>query len=208
MKIRWMFKSIGVLWLLSACVTINVYFPAAAAEEAADKIINEVWGEGEKPGAKPAERKTSSRYDRSGFDPSGGYLLFAANSVLNFLVPAAHAQGANLDISSPAIVQIRSSMTARHAQLEKFYASGAVGLTANGLIEVRDLNAVALPDRTSVRKLVTDENADRANLYREIAVANSHPEWESDIRSTFAQRWIANAKSGWYYQDGGGWKQK
>jgi hypothetical protein len=28
---------------VSACVTINVYFPAAAAEKAADKIIDEVW---------------------------------------------------------------------------------------------------------------------------------------------------------------------
>lgn len=50
---------------LSACVTINIYFPAAAAEKAADKIIDDVWQlkEGaqisvEKPGdtsAKPAE---------------------------------------------------------------------------------------------------------------------------------------------------------
>lgn len=29
--------------LVSACVTINIYFPAAAAEKAADKIIEEVW---------------------------------------------------------------------------------------------------------------------------------------------------------------------
>ena len=29
--------------LLSACVTINIYFPAAAAQKAADKIINDVW---------------------------------------------------------------------------------------------------------------------------------------------------------------------
>lgn len=29
--------------LLAACVTINIYFPAAAAEKAADKIIDEVW---------------------------------------------------------------------------------------------------------------------------------------------------------------------
>lgn len=139
-------------------------------------------------------------------------MLFAAHSMLNFLTPAAHAQnsnqGANLDISSPAITQIRASMTARHGQLEKYYASGAIGLTANGLIDVRDLNIVALPERTQVRKLVADENTDRTNLYREIAVANAHPEWEADIRSTFAQRWIANAKSSWYYQEGGGWKQK
>jgi hypothetical protein len=29
--------------MLTACVTINIYFPAAAAEKAADKIIDEVW---------------------------------------------------------------------------------------------------------------------------------------------------------------------
>jgi hypothetical protein len=28
---------------LSACVTINIYFPAAAAEKAADKVIDEIW---------------------------------------------------------------------------------------------------------------------------------------------------------------------
>lgn len=41
-----MFKNIGLLILatsLAACVTINIYFPAAAAEKAADKIIDEVW---------------------------------------------------------------------------------------------------------------------------------------------------------------------
>ncbi len=45
-KIR-MQKNIMLLLLaalgLSACVTINIYFPAAAAEKAADKIIEEVW---------------------------------------------------------------------------------------------------------------------------------------------------------------------
>jgi hypothetical protein len=29
--------------ILSACVTINIYFPAAAAEKAADRLIDEVW---------------------------------------------------------------------------------------------------------------------------------------------------------------------
>lgn len=38
-------KSIIVLLaaLLTACVTINIYFPAAAAQAAADKIIDDVW---------------------------------------------------------------------------------------------------------------------------------------------------------------------
>ena len=65
-------KNIGLLVVaagLSACVTINIYFPAAAAEKAADKIIEEVWqlkdaqtqpGEPTPtpaPDAKPAETK-------------------------------------------------------------------------------------------------------------------------------------------------------
>ncbi|CAH1745312.1 conserved exported protein of unknown function [Thauera humireducens] len=29
--------------IATACVTINIYFPAAAAEKAADRIIDEVW---------------------------------------------------------------------------------------------------------------------------------------------------------------------
>jgi hypothetical protein len=36
---------------LAACVTINIYFPAAAAEKAADKIIDEVWQLKRQPGA-------------------------------------------------------------------------------------------------------------------------------------------------------------
>lgn len=32
-----------MILLFAGCVTINIYFPAAAAEKAADKIIDEVW---------------------------------------------------------------------------------------------------------------------------------------------------------------------
>jgi len=43
---------------LCACVTINIYFPAAAAERAADRIIEEVWqlqpDSAKPPAGKPA----------------------------------------------------------------------------------------------------------------------------------------------------------
>ena len=100
-------------------------------------------------------------------------------------------------------------MKARNADLEPFFSSGAVGLTADGLVEVRDANAVPLADRNRVRKLIADDNADRSSLYHEIASANGHPEWEADIRSTFAERWIANARAGWYYKTkAGAWTKK
>ncbi len=39
---KWLI-GLSVAAILPACVTINIYFPAAAAEKAADKIIEEVW---------------------------------------------------------------------------------------------------------------------------------------------------------------------
>ena len=38
---------------VTGCVTINIYFPAAAAEKAADKIIDDIWQlkQGTKPQA-------------------------------------------------------------------------------------------------------------------------------------------------------------
>ena len=33
----------GLTGVVAGCVTINIYFPAAAAERAADRIIDEVW---------------------------------------------------------------------------------------------------------------------------------------------------------------------
>jgi hypothetical protein len=52
---KWMI-GLSVAAILPACVTINIYFPAAAAEKAADKIIDEVWQlkQGQE-GAKPAD---------------------------------------------------------------------------------------------------------------------------------------------------------
>ena len=57
MKKVWVTLSLAA-FALSACVTINIYFPAAAAEKAADKIIDEVWQtqQADKP-AEPAVKE-------------------------------------------------------------------------------------------------------------------------------------------------------
>jgi uncharacterized protein YdbL (DUF1318 family) len=200
--IRWITTGIAAGCLaLVACVTINVYFPAAAAEKAADRIIEDIWGPDKT--AAPESKEQSSLGA-----PAGELMLAALRGTLDFVVPAAQAQ-ADIDVSSPAIRALTASMKARAADLAPFFDSGAIGLTSDGLVELRDVNSVPLADRTSARKLVAAENADRNALYAEIANANGHPEWESDIRSTFAQRWIANARAGWYYEKGSGdWVKK
>lgn len=201
---------LALAFLLAACVTVNVYFPAAAAQDAADKIIDTVT---KQPG-------TAQPQDTQATPPSSQVvphreempiLLVAVGRALEMMIPAAQAQaGANLDISSPEIRAVTSSMQQRFGQLEKYFSSGAIGLTADGLVEVRDQNAVSLAERATVKRLVAEDNNDRQTLYAEIAKANKHPEWEGDIRKTFARRWVERgAKPGWYYKDSsGGWKQK
>lgn len=99
-------------------------------------------------------------------------------------------------------------MQQRHARLAPLYASGAVGLAADGSVALRDAGSVPLAQRGQVNGLIAAENADRAALYREIARANGHPEWESDVRRTFAQRWIDRAQPGWWVQKSGAWVRK
>lgn len=133
----------------------------------------------------------------------------AALLMLLSLVPLAGHTQANIEIDTPAIASIKRSMQQRHSQLETYYSGGAVGFTRDGLIAMREASAVPLAARQSVNGLIAAENQDRNALYREIARANSHPEWEADIRSTFGQRWIELARPGWWYQGtDGGWVKK
>ena len=138
--------------LIAACVTINVYFPAAAADKAADQMINEITGGGAKGGTAtpPQSHFTPQREGEPNF------LVAAFGNALYAVVPAANAQDADaaLNVSSPAVTRIKQSMSARFGEMEKFFASGAIGLTKDGLVDVRDLNAVALPDRATVKRLV------------------------------------------------------
>ena len=183
------------LLLLAACVTINVYFPAAEAQEAAREFVEKVIGDEVKPTppAEPAED-----------DSSGGLAL------LSFFISDAHAQSVDITIRTPAIQTIQDRMAARFdRELQPHFASGALGFGRDGLLVLRDAAAVPLKDRAALNQAVADDNRDRAAVYREIAVANGHPEWESQIRETFAAQWIASARAGWWYQSAdGGWKQK
>ncbi len=200
MKILGLPAAFLLILISAACVTINVYFPAAVAERVADQFVQDVYG----PATSPPPATTPSPAPRSSWDGAAQFAIAA----LNLLIPAAHAQ-ADFDASSPAIQKIKASLQERHKALDGFYSTGAIGLTRNGEIAVRDLNTVPLPQRNLLRKLVADENAERAALYREIATANGRPEWEPEIRSVFAERWIANARAGWYYQnDKGDWVAK
>jgi uncharacterized protein len=227
-------KLLALSCLLAACVTVNVYFPAAAAEQAADRIIDTVTSQQQKnnennpPPKSPPNSRVAPTHGQTMLADAAAHarqptgtaapaqaeqpvLLTAASALLNLLIPAAEAQGSpNLDVSGPEIRAVTASMQQRFGQLQKYFQSGVIGLTTDGLVAVRDQNAVPLAERAVVTRLVTEDNRDRQTLYAELAKANKHPEWEPDIRRTFARRWVERgAQPGWYYQDSGGkWVQK
>ena len=129
-------------------------------------------------------------------------------ALLLLLAGGAWAQ-ANLEVNTPAIAALQSSMQKRHVELAPFYANGAIGLTRDGFVALRDANAVPLAQRQQINGLIAAENQDRSARSREIARANGKPEWEGDIRATFAQRWIDKAQGGWYFQNNAGaWTRK
>jgi len=199
MKILRIPVAMSLLLFAAACVTINVYFPSEAAAQAADRIIQDVYGE--QPGETDAPVEPQSRLPYSEIR-SSGYVL------LDWFISPAHAK-ADISVNTPAIRQLQASMEKRHQKLAPYYKSGAVGMTRDGEITLRDQKQVPMKDRNAVKGLVSKENRDRSALYKEIAKANGHPEWEAEIRSTFATRWVSNAPGGWWYQNKqGAWKQK
>jgi len=189
-----------LLVALVGCVTINVYFPEAAAQKAADQFIGTVLDS-----AAPAQpaKDDQPAPPKKGSQPSA--------MLLDLLIPAAYAADTpNLRIQTATTEAIHGRMQARFRDtLTPLFNSGAVGFTQDGLVAVRDAGKLPLDQRAGVNAAVADENRDRNALYREVANANNHPEWEAQIRATFAKGWIERARPGWYYQDpSGAWKQK
>ena len=194
---RTLFGANVAMLALAACVTINVYFPAAEAKAAAKEFVEKVIDE-----AQPVEPKPG--------DNGGMALRFDFDPLALVGIGEAKAQGApDITIKTPAIQAIQARMEARfNSTLRAGFDSGALGFTSDGLITVRDPAKLALKDRVAMNSAVADDNRDRKAVYREVAVANGHAEWEGQIRNVFAKQWVDSARSGWWYQSGGSWKQK
>ncbi len=194
--------SIGAAFFLTACVTINIYFPAAAAEKVADQIIQEI--QQDKGGVQPAKENVEpqSHSDQSGrqFDA-----LSMIGRLLDFVITPAQA-AADLEIDSPEIQRVKASMRQRFPALENAYNQGWIGIKADGFLVVRN---APLKERNRVNKLVAAENNDRRRLYQAIANANGQPQWYEQIKQTFAKRWISHAHRGWWIQQSNGqWVRK
>jgi uncharacterized protein YdbL (DUF1318 family) len=182
-----LFLTLGVF----SCVTINIYFPAEQMRGAADKIVEEVWGE-QNP---PAEQNLTPT--------KPGSRLF------ELLLPAAAYAAQDINLSTPEIRAIKDSIKQRAAALIGFLKAGNLGLGHDGLLVLRGTDGLNLKQRGEVNRLLKEENADRLRLYKEIAVANGFPDKVAEVQSIFAESWQSQASKGWFVETAPGkWMQR
>ena len=111
-----------IFFLFSGCVTVNIYFPAAAVQRAADEIVKETWGG---PNGTP-ERVQPQSLRR-----------FAPDWSLSFSLPAAaFAQEADINVSNPAIRGLKESIKRRSAAIKPYMDKGNAGITQDGLLTI------------------------------------------------------------------------
>ena len=187
---RWFVALVAVF--LVSCVTVNIYFPAAAIQKAADEIVDDV-------------RKTPPQ-ERDKPDKTGR--LDRVRPVA--FGPALAAAAVDLNVSTPAIRALRASMASRFPQLKPFYDKGAIGETNDGLVAMRDVAALGLRERADATRLADQENVDRRSLYGEIIRANSiDPGTLGEVQRLFANSWREKSLPGWWIQrDDGQWVKK
>ncbi|MFQ5752227.1 MAG: YdbL family protein [bacterium] len=179
-----------------AVITVNVYFPTEAVEEAAEKIIDEIQG---------------GNSVQSNPDNSGQQSFFQRNVPFNFFGNSTvYADEIDLNLTTPAIRKLIDSMKARNTEIMQFKNKGVIGETNDGMLAIRDMNGLGGEEIRTVKRLLRAENNDREALYKELAAANKISLSEIDrIKSVFAKTRKAKAKSGhWYQDEKGKWVQK
>ncbi|OPY70172.1 MAG: hypothetical protein A4E57_00700 [Syntrophorhabdaceae bacterium PtaU1.Bin034] len=196
---RKMLRTINCFWVLfiASCVTVNVYFPAAAVQKAADAIVEDVTEEGGQPANAPAPKQ----------GPSSRLNDFLKD--LTFGPAEAQAQ-VDVNVSTPAIRSLKDSMRNLYRQLKPYYEKGVVGEGNKGFVEIRDAGPLNLQERGQVSAWVDQQNKARSSLYKEIAVANKlGQESVPQIQKIFSNSWRDKSKPGWWIQnDSGAWEQK
>jgi len=192
----------GLTVFLVSCVTVNIYFPAAAIQQAADQIVDEV--------RKTPEQKPDQTLEQKPGDQKDKINLLDRFRLAHIGPTEAYAAAVDLNVSTPAIRALKASMANRFPQLQPLYGKGAIGETNTGLLAIRDTGTLSLKEKADVNRLVAEENADRQALYTEIIRANNLDTGRVDeVQRLFANSWRDKSSPGWWIQaDNGAWGRK
>jgi hypothetical protein len=205
---------------LAACavITVNVYFPEKAAKEAY-KSLDEMLlksGDNSTPGEQTPPAETP-------VEPQATPQSRLFNELPSFsLVPSAYAADNEADAlavelsSMPEVLKAYDDMSRRLPRLNTLFASGAVGLTNQGLVTTREKSKMTPQDEN----MISAENQSRKTVVMSMAKAilklNKQKESKaaldqvlSKAAATFADTKREAAQPGWWTQlQNGRWVQK
>ena len=184
------FLALGAMVFIAACVTVNIYFPAAEVKKTAEKIVDDVY--------------------RDKVQPKKGGGESALETLFAWLSPAeAHAADAT-SVSNAAIRALKERIAANHARLVPYYNAGRVGIDKNGDVVTKNTNGMNVKELGTLRRIVSADKAARADLYRQVNQALKQPAGnEAKVRAIFAKTWRDKASKGWWIQDDSGtWRKK
>ena len=189
----WIISVLAVFFL--ACVTVNIYFPAAKVEKAAEEIVKEVRQQS------PKKEQKLKKEEKS---PPGSELHKWQ------FVNCAYAQEGVLQVSTASIRALKASIKKRFPNLVSYFQRGIIGENNRGLLEIKSWQGVSLAKRAKVKQLVEAENKDRMNLYQEVAKnMGIDPSQLGKVQKIFAKQWQKTAPSGtWIQTEDGKWVRK
>ncbi|GFO58536.1 lipoprotein [Geomonas silvestris] len=213
--------------VLAACavITVNVYFPEKAAKEAyksLDEMLLKAPGDKGTPGTPtgepappapaPGQQAQPDKPQSRLFDEIPSFSL-----VSEALAADVDADALAVELSSmPEVLKAYDEMNRRLSRLNDLFASGAVGLTNQGLVSVRDKAKLAAQDES----LLAAENQSRKTVVTSMAKAivklNKQKESKAALdqvmgkaAATYADTKREAAQPGWWVQlQNGRWVQK
>ncbi len=178
----------SLVFALVGCVSITINFPAAEVEAAAKKIEKDVRSAPATPPGSP----------------------FIEDDAPVFGSGSAFAADINLKVDSATIRALTAARKARYPQLKPHLDSGAIGEGNSALLVVRSVDGLDARTRVTLNQLVSAENKDRNDLFKEIIRANNLAESDlPKVRESFAVAIRSEMERGqWFENDRGAWEQK
>lgn len=179
--------------LIVGCIVIpntfdaNITITIRHVEEQAGQILDFVAGESDTlPGLEEIDAENTSFLQRT----------------LQYLSPIQVAYAAELKNTSPRVTQIAKKMRERFPEVAAIKATGAVGETNRGLLQLERPDRITdAEEKNRVQRVIAAENEDRKALYKEIARLNRDQNLDvGKVEKVYAMQRLERAKKGEYYQ--------
>jgi hypothetical protein len=216
-KLRFLLAGACGLLVSCAVITVNVYFPEKAVKDAYKSVDGMMLKGGAAPAAEnpPAEIKDKD----PGAKPVSG--LFRALPKLSLAATAYAADNTADDLavelaSMPEITKAYATMSKNQPRVRELLTGGAVGISSQGLLTVRDETRVTPQDKTLLKSDNDSRKAIISGMAKAIAKHNKQTPGKAEMdqlmaksATTYAEAKRDEAAPGWWLQlPNGKWIQK